>query len=189
MNGLLNDSPPILRWPMPDAGALSVAALRPARGALLAALLARYAGPSVNGGSCWIGALDQAFEGPSPDPWTSLAPAGPKPGSLATRPVPAVRPTFEAAQVRGVLAERVIVSTLLDPFLTLKALAAYSGISVSKLRAYLDDPVRPLPCYRLPGKILVRRSDFDAWIASYRQVGRADLGRLVEETLASVARP
>src|SRR5262249_47327864 len=47
------------------------------------------------------------------------------------------------AQVRGVLAERVVISTMLDPFLTLKALAKYSGISVRKLREYLDDPFHP----------------------------------------------
>ena len=37
------------------------------------------------------------------------------------------------AQVRGILAERVVVSTSLDPFLSLKALAAYSDLSVRKL--------------------------------------------------------
>ena len=61
------------------------------------------------------------------------------------------------AQVRGLLAERVVVSTPLDPFLPLKALATYSGLSVRKLRSHLEDPGHPLPCYRVGGKILVRR--------------------------------
>lgn len=86
-------------------------------------------------------------------------------------------------QVRGLLAERVVVSTPLDPFLPLKALAAYSGLSVRILRAYLSDPERPLPCYRVGGKILVRRSEFDSWIARYRQVGRQDVDRLVADAL------
>ena len=47
------------------------------------------------------------------------------------------------AQVRGVLAERVVLSTPLDPFLPLRTLAAYSGLSVRKLRGYLTDPVHP----------------------------------------------
>jgi hypothetical protein len=86
-------------------------------------------------------------------------------------------------QVRGVLAERVVVSTPLDPFLSLRALAAYSGLGARKLRDYLTDPLHPLPCYRVGGKILVRRSEFDAWIARYRQLGRPDVDRLVADAL------
>lgn len=87
------------------------------------------------------------------------------------------------AQVRGVLAERVIISTPLDPFLPLHALAAYSGLSRRKLRDYLTDPAHPLPCYRIGGKILVRRSEFDLWIGAYRQTGRADVGQIVADVL------
>ena len=92
----------------------------------------------------------------------------------------------DAGQVRGVLAERVLVSTLLDPFLPLKALASYSGLSVRKLRDFIEDLAHPLPCYRVGGKILVRRSEFDAWITSYRQVGRLDVDRVVSEVLADL---
>ncbi len=53
------------------------------------------------------------------------------------------------AQVRGVLAEQVVISIPLDPFLSLRALASYSGLSVRKLREYLTDPAHPLPCYRV----------------------------------------
>jgi hypothetical protein len=91
-----------------------------------------------------------------------------------------------ASQVRGVLAERVVVSTELDPFLSLKALGKYSGLSVRKLREYLVDPAHPLPCYRVGGKVLVRRSEFDAWIATYRQVGQPDVDRIVAEVLQDV---
>jgi hypothetical protein len=86
-------------------------------------------------------------------------------------------------QGRGVMAERMIVSTTLDPFLALKALATYSGLGVRTLRAYLTDIRHPLPCYRVGGKILVRRSEFDTWIARHRQVGCGDVDRLVAETL------
>lgn len=88
-----------------------------------------------------------------------------------------------AAQVRGVLAERVVVSTFLDPFLSLRALAGYSGLSVRMLRYCLDDPGHPLPCYRVNSKILVRRSEFDAWMAAHRQRGRADVDEIVREVL------
>lgn len=89
-------------------------------------------------------------------------------------------------QVRGVLAERVIVSTPLDPFLALKALAGYSGLSVRKLRDYLDDAAHPLPHYRVGGKLLVRRSEFDAWMTRFRQVGRADVDRVVSDVLKTL---
>lgn len=81
------------------------------------------------------------------------------------------RPTV--GLVRGVVAERVVISTMLDPFLSLRALADYSGLSVRTLRGYLDlAPHAALPCYRVGGKILVRRSAFDGWIEQYRTQGR-----------------
>jgi hypothetical protein len=99
---------------------------------------------------------------------------------------PSRAPGRIVAQVRGVLAERVIVSTELDPYLTLRALASYSGLSARRLRDLLKDPAHPLPCFRIGGKLLVRRSDYDAWAARYRQVGQADVNRVVQEVLAGL---
>lgn len=94
--------------------------------------------------------------------------------------------TRDVAQVRGVLAERVAVSVALDPFRPLRALANYSGLSVRKLRDCLENPAHPLSHYRVGGKLLVRRSDFDAWIAVYRQRGRADVDAIVAAALRSL---
>ncbi len=91
-------------------------------------------------------------------------------------------------QVRGILPEKIVISTTLDPYLPLKALAAYSGISVRLLRDCLTDPLHPLPCYRYRGKITVRRSDFDTWAASYRQIGSPDVDRIVNEMLGDMRR-
>ena len=85
--------------------------------------------------------------------------------------------------LRCVLAERVVLSSELDPYLGLRALAGYSGLSVRKLRDLLIDPAHPLPCYRVGGKILVRRSEYDAWAARYRQIGNPDLDRIVAGAL------
>lgn len=69
-----------------------------------------------------------------------------------------------------------------DPFLPLRALAAYAGLSVRTLRHYLElPPDRALPCYRVGGKILVRRSEFDTWVAQYRSCGRPALARALRE--------
>src|SRR5262245_3122589 len=91
------------------------------------------------------------------------------------------------AQVRGVLAERVVVSTQLDPFFDLRALSAYSSISVRKLRDLLEDPRNPLPSYKVDGKLLVRRSEFDGWIAGHRRRGRADVDRIVKDVLRDLS--
>jgi hypothetical protein len=85
--------------------------------------------------------------------------------------------------LRGPVADGVAVTVPLDPYLSLRALAGYSGLSVRKLRDLCNDPAHPLPCYRVGGKILVRRSEYDAWVARYRQVGDPDLDRIVSETL------
>jgi hypothetical protein len=89
--------------------------------------------------------------------------------------------TERVAQVRGVLAERVVVSSALDPFLSLRALASYSSLSVRTLRTYLTDLRHPLPYYRVGAKILVRRSEFDGWLLRHRHAGSVDVNRLMAE--------
>ncbi len=103
-----------------------------------------------------------------------------KPPAIVRQPTRSGQAT---AQIRGVLAEQVVLSSALDPFLSLRALANYSCVSVRKLREYLGDPAHPLPHYRLGGKILVRRSEFDAWMAAYRKAGQADVGRIVDTVM------
>ena len=79
------------------------------------------------------------------------------------------------------------LTATLDPYLSLRALATYSGCSTRWLRSQLGDLHTPLPCFRLPGgKILVRRSEFDGWIARHHQVGRPDVTRVVADVLAGL---
>jgi hypothetical protein len=85
----------------------------------------------------------------------------------------------------AVVKEMVLTSPA-DPYLTIKSLAAYSGCSVRWLQDQLRDPFHPLPYYRKAGKVLVRRSEFDAWIARYRQSGKADVDRNVNDALAGL---
>ena len=64
----------------------------------------------------------------------------------------------------------------LDAYLTLRALSTYGGISVRQLRDHInDEPAHALPHYRLDGKILVKRSDFDTWMQAKRIVGKPSL--------------
>lgn len=94
--------------------------------------------------------------------------------------------TRELAQVRGILADEVAVSIPLDPYLSLRALAGYAGLSIRRLRALLEDPRHPLPCFRIGGKILVRRSEYDTWAARYRREGRPDVDQVVASVLDSL---
>jgi len=104
---------------------------------------------------------------------------------------PLLLPALERAaeHIRMPVAKEITVIASLDPYLTLKAAAEYGGVSVRWLRTALTDPVHPLPCYRpggKGGKVLVRRSDFDAWMARFRAVGDADLDAMVREVLRDV---
>jgi excisionase family DNA binding protein len=83
--------------------------------------------------------------------------------------------------------DNIAIRTDLDPYLSLKALSAYSGMSVRYLRKALADSAHSLPYYRLGGKILVRRSEFDRWMARFRQEG-PDLDRLASEVLEELQR-
>jgi hypothetical protein len=93
------------------------------------------------------------------------------------------------ARITNPVVERVEARVILDPYFSLTGLAGYSGLSVRKLRTHLAHVAHPLPCYRVGGKILVRRSEFDVWIAAYRQRGRADVDRLVDEVIREVSAP
>jgi len=88
-----------------------------------------------------------------------------------------------------VVTKEITLASPADPYLTLRALATYSACSVRWLRDRLADPHHPLPCYRLPGgKILVRRSEWDAWLASYRRLGDPHVERLVADVLDGLQR-
>lgn len=91
-------------------------------------------------------------------------------------------PTRAVGLIRGIIAERVVVSTPLDPFLSLKAASDYTGLSVKTLRRAVNDtPDRALPCYRVGAVILIRRSEADAWLAQRRTVGRPSLVAALRE--------
>ena len=72
----------------------------------------------------------------------------------------------------------VSVRVPLDPFLDLRALAGYCHLSRRTLQALVNDPRDPLPSYRVGGKILVRRSEFDAWMARRRNTKPLAAARL-----------
>ncbi len=74
--------------------------------------------------------------------------------------------------------DQVQVSIGLDPWLSLQALADYCSMSRRTLQALLYDPRDPIPSYRVGGKVLVRRSEFDGWMARRRNTKAQALTRL-----------
>jgi hypothetical protein len=70
-----------------------------------------------------------------------------------------------------------------DGYLPLKALAQYSGLSVRTLRSYLSRSSHPLPHFRIGGKILVKRSEYDAWAGQFRATAIDCVDAIVAETL------
>jgi hypothetical protein len=70
-----------------------------------------------------------------------------------------------------------------DAYLPLKVLAEYAGLSVRTLRSYLAAPSHPLPCFRIGGKIVVKRSEYDAWVDRFRVAATDTVDALVAETL------
>lgn len=76
-----------------------------------------------------------------------------------------------------------VVEQVQGAWFSLKGAAAYTGLSVRTLREWLSHPERPLPCYRVGGKILLRRAEVDAWLAGFRQVGAQDLNALADAML------
>lgn len=72
-------------------------------------------------------------------------------------------------------------------YLDLKSLADYSSCSVRWLRDRLIDSTAPLPFYRIGGKILVARADFDAWMNGFRIIQQTTATKtLVDDVMADL---
>jgi excisionase family DNA binding protein len=71
-----------------------------------------------------------------------------------------------------------------DKYFDLKGLSAYSALGVGTLR----DHIRRgnLPYFKVKGKILVKRSEFDQWIENYRVNKKQDLDKIVDDVLESL---
>jgi Helix-turn-helix domain len=84
----------------------------------------------------------------------------------------------ENAKGRRAADARAVTTSTADPFMSLRVLSEYSGISRSGLlRAVKASPERALPCYVIGRKILVRRSEFDRWAEGYRTRGRPKVAK------------
>ena len=71
-----------------------------------------------------------------------------------------------------------------DRLLDLKGLSAYSSLGVPTLRDYLRSG--GLPYFKLKGKVLIRLSEFNRWIESFRVEPGQALDDLVNDVIESL---
>ncbi len=87
--------------------------------------------------------------------------------------------------------EGAVIQTEWDSWLSLQGLAAYSALSRRTLQNLINCSQDPLPSYRVGAKILVRRSEYDAWMARRRNRKPLEVARLAaaDATALLKARP
>ena len=72
-------------------------------------------------------------------------------------------------------------------FFDLKQLASYSSCSIRWLRDRLVDRTHSLPHYRIGGKLLVKRDEFDGWMNAHKvETTGNQLDQIVESVVAQL---
>ena len=71
-----------------------------------------------------------------------------------------------------------------DRLFDLRSLSKHSSLGIPTLRDYLKSG--GLPHFKLKGKILVRSSEFDKWLESFRVESKQELNNLVDDVLKSL---
>ena len=79
-----------------------------------------------------------------------------------------------------------ITISLQDGYFDLKGLAAYSTLGVSTLRDYIRSG--KLPAYKVKGKVLVKKSEFEKWMDKHRMDKKRDINGIVNEIVGSLKR-
>jgi len=74
-------------------------------------------------------------------------------------------------------------------WLSLRQVTQYADVSERTVRAWIHAPLNALPAVRVGGKLLVRRSELDAWLGRHRVTPLAaiDLDGIVRDALQAVA--
>jgi excisionase family DNA binding protein len=72
-------------------------------------------------------------------------------------------------------------------WLSLRELTEYASVSERTLRQWLHRSTDALPAVRVDGQILVRKSEFDAWLERHRiRPDSIDVGKIVDDVLKGV---
>ena len=76
------------------------------------------------------------------------------------------------------------VIDLSDQCFDLKGLSAYCSLKVPTLRDHIRSG--NLPCFKVKGKILIKRSEFDTWLEGHRVNKKQDLSNIVNGVIESL---
>lgn len=71
-------------------------------------------------------------------------------------------------------------------WLDLRQLTNYAAVSERTLRAWIHDPVNPLPAYRVGSKILVKKREFDSFIERHKIQPSEIVNSVVDKILTGV---
>lgn len=71
-----------------------------------------------------------------------------------------------------------------DIYLDFKKLSAYSALGVGTLRDYVKSG--SMPAFKLKGKILIKRSEFDNWMEKYRINKKMNIDDIVDGVLSDL---
>ena len=74
--------------------------------------------------------------------------------------------------------------SLKDQYFDLKGLASYSALKVPTLRDYIKSG--DLPCFKVKGKILIRKSEFDGWLEQYRLNRKQQINAIVDDIMSTI---
>jgi len=70
-------------------------------------------------------------------------------------------------------------------WLCLREVTRYVNVSERTLRAWIHAPINALPAFRVGGRVLVRRSELDAWLTQRRvqTLDSVDVDAIVKDVL------
>ena len=72
----------------------------------------------------------------------------------------------------------------MEQYLNIKQLSTQLGLSVRTIRSWITDPERPLPCFRLKGKLLFSSKEVVSWLENHRVIP-IDVELIAQEVLDS----
>jgi predicted DNA-binding transcriptional regulator AlpA len=81
-----------------------------------------------------------------------------------------------------------IASPTDDQYLSIEALVKYSGLSRRTLSRAMRRLRAPLPHFKVGARVLVRRSDFDTWLARTSSTGTHHTDRRYDSLVRGLAR-
>ena len=73
-------------------------------------------------------------------------------------------------------------------WLDIRGLTRYAAVSERTLRAWIHDPVDPLPASQVGTKILIRRRAFDEYLERHKVQPASSVDHVVEEILAGMGK-